>query len=100
MYAQVKRGQCQWRGISAHDTGLPGVKRLDEAGTEFASWDELHQHWRRVLEGLSRAFRDGEAPVDPRAPEDCRHCHLPSLCRVHERDHRAGRMRVEDDSDG
>jgi probable DNA repair protein len=99
VYAQVKRGQCQWRGIAAHDTGLPGIKRLDEAGTEYGSWDELRQHWRQVLEGLAHAFRDGQALVDPRTPDECRNCHLPSLCRIHERDHRAGRLRVEDDGD-
>ena len=119
VYARVKRGQCQWRGLSERDTGLPGVKTLAESeqggdfadGIEaraarqgsrdsgFASWPALHDHWRATLERLATSFQQGAAAVDPRDVDVCKHCHLPSLCRVHELDHRSGRRLVGDDSD-
>ncbi len=115
VYAQVKRGKCQWRGIAAHDIALPGVETVEEADIGFAdgiearaarqgcrdsgfvSWDALRHHWQTVLERLAQSFRDGDAAVDPRDPDECKTCHLPSLCRIREREHRAGRLSVEDD---
>jgi hypothetical protein len=41
-------------------------------------------HWRTTLEGLARRFAAGDARVDPKDAGACRHCPLPTLCRVGE----------------
>jgi probable DNA repair protein len=98
-FAQVRRGEHRWRGLAARDTGLPGVVTAADADTGSASWEELRHHWQAALERLAQAFHDGEAAVDPREPKVCKECHLPTLCRIREREHRAGKPPIGDEDD-
>ena len=45
-------------------------------------WQDLRSRWRAQIEALVEEFRSGEAAVRPNGPQVCRHCHLPSLCRI------------------
>jgi probable DNA repair protein len=79
-------GDVEFRGWSAQDTGTPGIetyppKRM-RPGTP-PDWPSLLRHWRDSLTQLAEQFVDGHAEVDP-LPRECAHCHLKSLCRVHE----------------
>ncbi len=46
-------------------------------------WERLRNRWRQQIAALIEEHRSGVAEVAPYKPEQtCRHCHLPSLCRV------------------
>jgi probable DNA repair protein len=86
-FAQVRPGECGFRGLSDGGELLPGVESVDAgrvAGLTGADWNAMIARWRTVLERLAAAFRAGDARVDPkRYPDTCAWCALPSLCRVH-----------------
>jgi len=89
MFAQVRAGDFQFRGL-AHDAEIaPGVKPLSESdyAERAADWEALLEEWRRVLEKLGEDFRAGRAPVDPKdGSKTCQYCELTPLCRIHEHD--------------
>jgi ATP-dependent helicase/nuclease subunit B len=86
-FAQVRRGECGWSGLSAHPGVAEGIIQLTRSrfASEFRDWPTLLAHWRVTLEALATQFRSGAAPVDPKKrPLTCRNCDLSSLCRVSE----------------
>ncbi|MGA1577119.1 MAG: PD-(D/E)XK nuclease family protein [Steroidobacteraceae bacterium] len=46
-------------------------------------WRQQQRDWALQLTALATDLAEGVAEVDPRAEEDCRHCHLRPACRVH-----------------
>lgn len=89
VFAGVRRGGCQFRGLVSGDELFP---RLPERAvrscmeqTGFTSLEALRKHWRGSLEQLAADFLAGEARVDPvDAKTACRTCDLASLCRIAE----------------
>jgi probable DNA repair protein len=76
-FAQVGSAGLRFRGFAANDRLLPGVKVIALA-------DQVTE-WRRILEPIARAFRDGIAAADPKnGSATCNECKLTSLCRIHE----------------
>jgi hypothetical protein len=79
-FAQVRSGDVRFRGFTTIPGALPGTKQVP--ASEF---QRQLDDWRRVLESLATEFGSGGSAVDPKSfPETCQHCHLASLCRVHE----------------
>lgn len=80
-FAQVRRGDCRFRGYALQDEALPGAKVATP--DEFA---ERVETWRKTLTSLAAGFMAGLAPVDPKERyTTCAYCHLPALCRIEER---------------
>jgi probable DNA repair protein len=87
-FAVLAPGKAEFRGLADTDSIAPGI--ADYAQLKPArqlpgieSWDELLQHWQSVLNVLAQQYLAGKADVDP-LKNECKHCHLHSLCRVHE----------------
>jgi ATP-dependent helicase/DNAse subunit B len=87
-FAVLAPGKAEFRGLADTDSIAPGI--VDYAQLKPArklpgieSWDELLQHWETVLNVLAQQYLSGNAYVDP-LKNECTHCHLHSLCRVHE----------------
>lgn len=87
-FAVLAPGKAEFRGLADTDSIAAGI--ADYAQLKPArklpgidSWDELLDHWRAVLTHLAQQYLAGEAAVDP-LKNECNHCHLHSLCRVHE----------------
>ena len=77
LYARVRTGDLRFVGLVDGDVSLPGCERV-ELGAQV-------DRWRAVLARIGGEFREGRAEVDPRdGDRTCRHCPLPSLCRVSE----------------
>jgi probable DNA repair protein len=99
-FARVRPGEAAFVGITI-DGVLPGVKPFDDdkkLTQQFGSWSALQAYWRKLMEGLARAYRDGDARVDPRKyPDACEYCSLTPLCRIHERHARVGRVDLEEE---
>lgn len=74
LFAQLQSSKMKFNGISAHETGIAGVKSTFD-------WPELLQMWRSVLETLAQQFRAGDARVDPKKGA-CINCDAQILCRV------------------
>ncbi len=49
-----------------------------------ATWQDQMQTWKQDLLQLAEDFCKGLASVDPIDSDACEHCHLHSLCRIHE----------------
>ena len=49
----------------------------------LSRWRQQQRNWALQLTALATDLAEGVAEVDPRAEEDCRHCHLRPACRVH-----------------
>jgi probable DNA repair protein len=87
--AQVRRGDCLFKGVAAADDLLPkisafaGSKAAEKAGLN--DWPELLQRWRNQLTELGGEFARGWAAVAPVAPDKaCKFCDLAPLCRIDE----------------
>jgi RecB family exonuclease len=79
-FAFIRTGELAFRGITANDAVLPGLKRMPASPASFA---ELVVEWRRVLERLAADYRDGRAVVDPKQGA-CDYCGLRAVCRIRE----------------
>lgn len=92
-FAVLRPGRMGYRGCGSGVAVAPGVQPLrappeaDGAAAEpgEAAWSGLLAQWRRHLTVLAGDFARGEAPVDPRTAQVCRHCELQACCRIAER---------------
>ncbi len=87
IFAQVRTAQLQFKGISAIETGIMGVKPIALLNNEHSSadWTTFQLQQREILEQLANDFLQGKAAVDPKNGEEtCRNCELQMLCRIHE----------------
>jgi probable DNA repair protein len=95
-FAQVRRGQCELKGLGAVATA-PGIQSfVDSRYNDGRDWNRQQRHWRTVIEQLVTAIRDGEAAVDPKSPNECQYCDVSAVCRVFENTY----MAYEEDADG
>ena len=87
-FVQLHAQGVLFKGLSREKELLPGVQTLAEnriAAQNWASWPEMLEGWRAMLENLAREFLDGRADVSPKDyPTTCRDCDLGALCRVKE----------------
>ncbi len=87
--AQVRRGDCLFKGVAVADDLLPripafaGTKAAEKAGLD--DWPELLERWRTQLAELGGEFARGWAAVAPVSPKKaCQFCDLAPLCRIDE----------------
>ena len=86
-YVVLAPGAVEYRGwsdgtdVGTGVTTYPRGMRIDLG--DPADWDSLMHHWRFTLTRLAERYVAGDASVDP-LPQACAHCHLSTLCRVHE----------------
>jgi len=87
LFAQVKAGGMAFNGVAEDEGLVPGVKSYERLTQtcEARSWSEVLRDWRATMESLGKAFRKGEASVDPKQyPATCTYCELKPLCRINE----------------
>lgn len=86
VYAQIKRDNCQFIGISEQPNLLPKVLTVDKVRLEEGpnDWQDCLSQWRHTLNTIADSFMAGEHQVAPKSPLTCRYCHLSSFCRVQE----------------
>jgi len=101
-FVQLHAQDVLFKGLAREEKLLPGVKTLAEnriAAQNWASWQDMLEGWRTVLENLAREYLDGRADVSPKNyPQTCRDCDLGALCRVKEiKDRGPVAAEVEDD---
>ncbi len=87
-FVQLHAQDVMFKGLSRDEGLLPGVQTLAGnriAAQNWASWQEMLEGWRAMLENLAREYLDGRADVSPKDyPTTCRDCDLGPLCRVKE----------------
>jgi probable DNA repair protein len=76
-------GTVEYRGWSDGAAVAAGVDTYAPRVGMPPDWPALLAHWRAVLTALAEKYVAGAATVDP-LPQECRTCHLSTLCRVHE----------------
>ncbi|HVV69727.1 MAG TPA: PD-(D/E)XK nuclease family protein [Gammaproteobacteria bacterium] len=87
LFAQIRISQSQFKGISAKDIGMAGVKPIMDLKTEHQpiDWEQFQRQQRDILGRLAQDFLQGYATVDPKKTEEtCRNCELQMLCRKYE----------------
>jgi ATP-dependent helicase/nuclease subunit B len=84
VYASLQPGAVRFKGVARAAEALGDALSAREVSAEEA-WQERLDEWRRMLEGLARAFATGDARVDPvrlsGTGSTCARCHLATLCR-------------------
>jgi ATP-dependent helicase/nuclease subunit B len=83
VYAQLKAGEIDAKGLAAEAGAWPGVKTV--AGMRdvpFATWTDVEADWARRYGALAADFAQGVAPVMPRDAQSCARCDLQALCRI------------------
>ncbi|MEO5330663.1 MAG: PD-(D/E)XK nuclease family protein [Magnetococcus sp. YQC-5] len=81
-FARVLSYDVRFIGLAREEGILPEVTAFDAIPEiEVPDWTALLKHWRRVFNGLARAFRGGVALPDP-LPGACVECDLEALCRM------------------
>ncbi len=84
VYARVRIGHCEWRGVAREDTELPGVAIAGEwKAAQERGWADLRAEWRAAAQSLAAAFLSGAAAPDPLRGA-CDYCQLSALCRIDE----------------
>ena len=80
-FGVLKTGNTGFRGTAVSEDLVPGVR----VGENDPDMQERIGDWRGALDRLGRDFMSGVATVDPKKiSKTCRHCSLPSLCRIDE----------------
>ncbi len=86
--AVLAPGITEFRGFGTTPGLVPGVgvypEKLPNLPVGAGDWAGLMQHWQVILESLVVDYAQGDASVDP-LPQECRTCHLMSLCRISDR---------------
>jgi ATP-dependent helicase/nuclease subunit B len=87
-FGVLRPGERGFRGLGDAAELAPGVNEVASSrlhGTRDApDWTAHKALWRQRLSALARAYLDGDARVDPKAPgATCRYCGLQPLCRIH-----------------
>ncbi len=78
-FVPVGADEPAFKGFAIAQRILPGARAFP------VSAEEQIAEWRRVLEPIADAFRQGAAAVDPKhGTKTCALCRLTSLCRIHE----------------
>ncbi len=88
-FAQLRADGCELKGVGDEHSLEPKVqwqtKTSSEAGVQ--GWEQLQQHWNKVLMALAQDFISGKSDVDPKRPaQTCQFCHYSSLCRIEHTD--------------
>ncbi|MCD6526883.1 MAG: PD-(D/E)XK nuclease family protein [Desulfuromonas sp.] len=84
-FAQVRHGECCFRGVSVEEgllPGVPGVAKSRAAKRGVADWPQLLADWQQQLQRSAEDFVAGVAVVEPVAPKVCQFCDLKALCRI------------------
>jgi len=86
-FACLKPGETGFVGLSARG-GMPeGIGVYAEKKVRPADapdWDSLLAFWDKNLTALAEEYAAGDARVSPKRPQTCEHCHLSTVCRIHE----------------
>lgn len=82
-FAQVKKGDCKYTGISNTDACFSALKPPDKERLSLADWPSQVDSWQRVLSTIANEFVVGRATVEP-TKKACNFCDLTSLCRINE----------------
>jgi probable DNA repair protein len=83
-FAELKRGQMGFKGISQNSCDIPGIQTLDRCKySENNDWAAQLKSWQQQLNTLSLQFQQGEAYVRPHEESrPCQYCELQLLCRI------------------
>jgi len=84
-FAQIRAGECAFKGVATEDGILAGVKSVAKSGSakrDIYSWPELMADWDWQLERLAQQFSQGQAEVQPYNQTACQFCDLHGLCRI------------------
>lgn len=88
-FAQLRAGECTFKGVAAVDGLIPGVKAVENtlaAKRDLYDWSALLTDWEQQLEQLASDFAAGQAQVQPVNVNACQFCDLSGLCRIADRD--------------
>ena len=77
LLAYVHYGNYRFTGLAE------SAETVDRKLYYKGDWNQLLQHWKRSLEGLSQEILDGVSVPTP-SVEACRYCDLATFCRVNE----------------
>jgi len=78
----LKAGEISLSGLAEDDIGLPKFNVPGDSNKlEFASWQQLGEHWQQSLDELGSEIERGFAAVDPVA-YSCSSCDLQAVCRI------------------
>jgi probable DNA repair protein len=83
VYAQLKAGEIDVKGLAADAEAWPAMKSV--AGLRhaaLATWADVEADWARRYGALAMDFAQGVAPVAPRDTQSCARCNLHALCRI------------------
>lgn len=83
VYAQLRAGELQWKGVANNKELVPGVIELSEVrGSELDEWPLQLTRWEELLADTVNAIRKGDAMVNPVSPSECAYCELRAVCRI------------------
>ncbi|MFQ5585610.1 MAG: PD-(D/E)XK nuclease family protein [Thermodesulfobacteriota bacterium] len=92
-FAQVRIGDCRFKGVATESDILPGIKAFKEDSRwlkkiAIEEWDAMLEQWRDVVINLVNDFMSGNASVDPLpysgGKSACDYCEQMPLCRIFE----------------
>ncbi len=86
LFAQLRTGEMRLTGASSDP---PLLNKKDVQQLDAGSFTDQLPLWRERLTTLAARYASGDASLDP-APQACKDCPYPPLCRVHEANLTAG----------
>jgi ATP-dependent helicase/nuclease subunit B len=86
LFAQLRTGEMRITGASSDP---PFLNKRDLQQLDADSFPDQLPLWRERLTTLAARYASGDASLDP-APQACKQCPYPALCRIHEASITAG----------
>ncbi|MDX8387595.1 MAG: PD-(D/E)XK nuclease family protein [Ghiorsea sp.] len=80
--AQVRQGDCSFKGFAQEADILPHIKTYKGKKDQPDNWDELTAHWQETLDQLADQFLSGSADITPKNSQSCTYCQFSGLCRI------------------
>nr|HAT8712757.1 PD-(D/E)XK nuclease family protein [Legionella jordanis] len=78
LFAQLKSGQFEVKGIGDEENKALGISSSDE------TWVNIREHWQNQLNELAQEFIRGYCPPRPSQTSICQQCDYQNLCRMTE----------------
>jgi probable DNA repair protein len=71
-FAQVRWGDCKWKGSGDLDQPIDGIKAVADLQKDgpFATWQDISEHWQQSLSQLAEEYRNGYASLQFDRPAD------------------------------
>lgn len=82
-FANVNVKSTEITGISNNESGIEGIKTIEEIYGQEYSWEQLKEQWKKIIFNASHDIYNGKALINPKKGSlTCSICNIKPLCGI------------------